>query len=260
MPPLGALLPEEGVFEVRTMDSHAWVEVFFQNIGWVIFEPTPSQPEIVYRTRTSADDENSREKESSDPAEQETDALDQDQVRDPEVDLELAVNDLQVSSTRFMDRFGWLIYSLVTLSLLFLVFIIVLFRRRTILFPVIIQNVFQKRDRQPPQWIRKWAYFERLPPIARHYRIIKIMSSRLGIVSSDNATPQEFLKIYFDAVEMDNAKSELFISTLQRALYDKKPGMYFQDIRDIYKKSIWLMVKKWFIGNRGNLPDEAQTV
>jgi len=30
-----------GVFTVTTSDAHAWVEVFFQSIGWVPFDPTP---------------------------------------------------------------------------------------------------------------------------------------------------------------------------------------------------------------------------
>ena len=30
-----------GVFTVTTSDAHAWVEVFFQSIGWIPFDPTP---------------------------------------------------------------------------------------------------------------------------------------------------------------------------------------------------------------------------
>ncbi len=33
-------------FEVNSMDSHSWPEVFFPGIGWVEFEPTISQPSI----------------------------------------------------------------------------------------------------------------------------------------------------------------------------------------------------------------------
>lgn len=37
------------VFEIRGKDSHAWTEVYFPEIGWVIFEPTTTQPQITFR-------------------------------------------------------------------------------------------------------------------------------------------------------------------------------------------------------------------
>jgi hypothetical protein len=42
-----------GVYEVSSLDSHAWPEVFFPGYGWVPFEPTASQPDIR-RSETSA--------------------------------------------------------------------------------------------------------------------------------------------------------------------------------------------------------------
>lgn len=30
-----------GVYRVRDVDAHAWVEVYFQGVGWVTFDPTP---------------------------------------------------------------------------------------------------------------------------------------------------------------------------------------------------------------------------
>jgi transglutaminase-like putative cysteine protease len=43
----GAFNLDEGYYEVRTADSHAWPEVFFSGYGWVEFEPTASQSAIV---------------------------------------------------------------------------------------------------------------------------------------------------------------------------------------------------------------------
>ncbi len=36
-----------GTFTVRASDAHAWVEIYFSGIGWVEFEPTANQPEII---------------------------------------------------------------------------------------------------------------------------------------------------------------------------------------------------------------------
>ncbi len=43
----GTYLGEEGVYEVRGEDAHAWPEVFFPGFGWVEFEPTVSQPPLI---------------------------------------------------------------------------------------------------------------------------------------------------------------------------------------------------------------------
>jgi len=46
----GKYLIDKGYYEVRGEDSHAWPEVYFTGWGWVPFEPTVSQPDIVLPT------------------------------------------------------------------------------------------------------------------------------------------------------------------------------------------------------------------
>ncbi|WP_152039777.1 transglutaminase TgpA family protein [Salinigranum salinum] len=42
----------DGEYVVRGLDSHAWVEVYFADVGWVRFDPTPASPrETAERTR-----------------------------------------------------------------------------------------------------------------------------------------------------------------------------------------------------------------
>ena len=38
---------EEGYYEVRGEDAHAWPEVYFPGYGWVEFEPTVDQPNLI---------------------------------------------------------------------------------------------------------------------------------------------------------------------------------------------------------------------
>ena len=35
---------EEGIYEVRHQNAHAWVEAFIEPVGWIQFEPTPAFP------------------------------------------------------------------------------------------------------------------------------------------------------------------------------------------------------------------------
>lgn len=41
----------EDTYVVRALNSHAWVEVYFPNHGWVSFDPTPSAPRNELRTQ-----------------------------------------------------------------------------------------------------------------------------------------------------------------------------------------------------------------
>lgn len=38
---------EQGVYQLREWDSHAWPEVFFPGYGWIEFEPTGGEPPLV---------------------------------------------------------------------------------------------------------------------------------------------------------------------------------------------------------------------
>lgn len=49
----GTLDPVTGKFQVKELDAHAWVEVYFPLYGWIEFEPTPSQAPI-FRTDSEA--------------------------------------------------------------------------------------------------------------------------------------------------------------------------------------------------------------
>ncbi|RDI72165.1 transglutaminase TgpA family protein [Halopelagius longus] len=53
---------DEGNYVVRGLDSHAWVEVYFEDVGWVRFDPTPSSPrETAESTRLTEARQNGAE-------------------------------------------------------------------------------------------------------------------------------------------------------------------------------------------------------
>ena len=43
----------KGGLEIRQKNAHAWPEVYFEGIGWVIFEPTPPIDAVIYPTGES---------------------------------------------------------------------------------------------------------------------------------------------------------------------------------------------------------------
>ena len=46
----GALNKESGEYRVRDLDAHSWVEVYFPQLGWVSFDPTPSAAPAAAQT------------------------------------------------------------------------------------------------------------------------------------------------------------------------------------------------------------------
>jgi hypothetical protein len=47
----GELDPQSGLYRIRELNAHAWVEVFFPSYGWLEFEPTANEPVIVRPAR-----------------------------------------------------------------------------------------------------------------------------------------------------------------------------------------------------------------
>jgi len=83
---------EEDRFAVRGVNSHAWVEVYFPEIGWVAFEPTPPDPRqeaeqaAVDRARAEGSD-------AVDTAETEPSSSGPGEITLPEEELQTGVND-----------------------------------------------------------------------------------------------------------------------------------------------------------------------
>ena len=49
----GSYEPATGQYTVTEADAHSWPEVFFTNYGWIPFEPTASQPELMRQATTA---------------------------------------------------------------------------------------------------------------------------------------------------------------------------------------------------------------
>jgi len=176
---------EETTFVVRQRDAHAWPEIYFPGLGWVEFEPTVAQPEII---RPSGEQDNNITNLG----------LDEEAERSRrELDRELA--DLREERDTGISEekpSGYLIVLLWTLVVgAALIFLIFTRRFRTklqwISTPVFIETVFSKAGITPPKGIQLWARRATLPPLSRAYQEINIALYRLGHNPSIDETPFE---------------------------------------------------------------------
>jgi hypothetical protein len=154
-----------GIYTVRQRDAHAWPEVYFAGYGWVEFEPTASQSPIVRQTGLEGALTN---------LSNENEFLLQ---RGPEEDRALLdrVNDAVTQQTAVADSLARLIWT--ALAVFFaagVVLIALIMRRRGMqinldLAPVAIrlEMGFHRVGLQPPVFLKRWAHYASLPPLAR---------------------------------------------------------------------------------------------
>lgn len=58
---------KDSYYTVKNADAHAWVEVYFDGIGWIPFEPTPGYVEKFYKEWKPISIEESNSYQSSNP-------------------------------------------------------------------------------------------------------------------------------------------------------------------------------------------------
>ena len=207
------------LYTVRQKDSHAWPEVFFPGIGWVEFEPTVGQPDIVRPLEDalaplipnlSAIEQRDRELEEA------------ERLRD--MNSQAAARNAKNSSLTLI----WItaIFASLILLLALAAFLLpalgipglAVWLERGLSrlglqppqniqrwaersanqqviqlkpVPVLIEAALEKIGLRPPRLLRQWARRSQLPALALAYTEINRSLSRLGQPAAANDTPGE---------------------------------------------------------------------
>jgi len=77
-------LVDDNTYEVRGMNAHAWVEVYFEDIGWIPFEPTPASDRIDSEQQAIDEDGLSDETEFGEEQTRPGETVGPDGVEEPE--------------------------------------------------------------------------------------------------------------------------------------------------------------------------------
>ena len=179
---------EELTYVVRQRDAHAWPEVYFPSVGWVEFEPTSAQPDII---RLQSNDNGA---EYSDPFS--NNALEEMRRREYEAELALLREQRRSTDPDVPDQnplivVYWIILLVLGGSILYLGW---RFRSRLVYIqsgPAIIEAVFIKMGIRPPKTVQLWARKAELPPLAKAYSEINQALTRLGKQAKAADTPAE---------------------------------------------------------------------
>jgi hypothetical protein len=204
-------------FSVRIADSHSWVEVYFNGQGWLILEPTPSQPSVVFPSEKLIEDEIGR-----------VEALFL-QPPDEVEDLGRIKEFIQLSE-KYAVEVEEVEGANQNPQKIFSVFIIILglglgaagityltfFRQNSIQAPLMIERAYKGKT-NAPAWVRRWAEFEKLSPDEKNFVRLRTLSRLVIKQDPRQLTPKEFFAKLFERIHYSNPNE--FSDEYQRILF-----------------------------------------
>ena len=232
-------------FEVRVRDSHSWVEVYFPNHGWVIFEPTPSQPRMTYE-----EDEGSGETEIALDASAQDEAGSDDGIQYPQAGIgENMPEDIEIADQSPVDIRKTLIWISAGVLVVFLLFALiqgVFFQVEQNEFPIFLRKRLEKREIKIPKWLDSWAEFEGLGPVRKIYVKLK-RYSRWILDGNDKAeTPREFIQRLAVEVEIEEAQMQVFLEQFHEEVYSSAGPEDWQESEKVYRLILkGIVIKMW---------------
>jgi len=182
--------PLNDSFTIRKRDSHAWPEVYFNDYGWVVFEPTVSQPAYILPAGLESAADYTRSE-----GQQDIPLL--DDLPEMEEDLPGALPEdnvggleetdggrfFRVNSTRLI--WGMIIAFLMVLALTILILVRPSFFKVDIKpLPVLLEEALIERGKNVPGWLRRWRYLAQMSSAEKAYhqlgQSIRIMGRSLN--------------------------------------------------------------------------------
>ena len=219
-------------FTIRRKDSHAWPEVYFENYGWIEFEPTAAQPQ---RTLPSGELTSSS--------------------RSPDLPTNPLLNPDEIPTDiapPFSGPVGPLpdqnsaeaaVVIITTFVVLLLVVLVIWMRRTnrlrflTIPLPVLISSSLENRGISPPKWLRNWSNHIRLTPMEKLFSRINWMLILLGRRPQPSQTPAERVDTLVSAAPDARNDAYTFLAEYHKEEYSEKHGNY--SLAKITSRRLW---------------------
>jgi transglutaminase-like putative cysteine protease len=212
------------VYLVRQKDAHAWPEVYFPNIGWVIFEPTVSQSTLS--------------RPSGEPIASDLSLA--DRLRSNPVDHQELGSERQLptddGSTSTAPKSFWttgniilFIFAQFALGAILIIAwqlmrgfrFYTLIERISISVPETIERLLIKLGIPPPVFLTSWIYYMKLPPTSRSYMEINHALERIGKMPNVNDTPAERAAALATALPSAAGPVQWLLAEYQTSIYSR---------------------------------------
>ena len=219
-------ISETSTYVVRYKDAHAWPEVFFPGIGWVIFEPTVSQAPLFRPSGETTTDPNESQTGQGQDNPQNLQGLN-DRDRQNPGDNGPLQNSGQ--STNF-----WSLGNIVKLIVLFFALVLLviviwqvrrgfkvkpLLERISIEVPERLEKGLRRLGIRPPDFLVNWVFSMRLPGLSRSYLEINHALKRIGRKPAIQDTPKERTASLISAIPAASIPANRLLAEYQTSAY-----------------------------------------
>jgi len=240
--------PQQGdttiTYTVRRKDYHAWPEVFFPNIGWVEFEPTAGQDELI---RPSTDQPVLTVPTAASPA---------TPVPTPEGgllgnDRALQETDLSnIATTPWYVTYRGTLNRILVLLILTVLWLYNLHSGWVSKIPHYLESRAAQNGSTPPRWIHAWAAWTRLSPLERSFESVNFSLRSFGERLPIHASAGERAKALISLLPAARNQVQILTERHQAALFTREGPSNLREARQaatsIILHTIWARLIKWW--------------
>jgi len=230
-------------YEVRDKDNHAWPEVYFEGVGWIAFEPTPSQLNIDYpeeRNSTSSDDQMIQKSNAQNSTQANSDSLrpnlwereNLDSLQN-ETESQSQINNLNLKS--------WYIIG-IGLVLCLLLWVLIHTSLKGQRVPVYLETKLNQRGIASPNWLANWSHYIQLSTIEKIFIQLDSMLVLLGNRPNSADTPRQKVNQLLKRIPNGKDCLDILLKEYERELF----GPYQADLI-IARKSLGKLWKMTLI-------------
>jgi hypothetical protein len=226
---------------VRQREAHSWPEVFFSGVGWVEFEPTTSQPDLVRP-------EGNPEDLAADNPFSQFDPSANTPLNQSPGELQGFLNaegaglggEITQSPTSIVLT---VILVLAALALIGFSMFAVRTRRLRLARPIpqVLESGFRRLGVKPPRLVINWSRASRLPPVSRAYNEINRGLGRLGLKPGLDNTPAERAAAIGSLLPSVAAPATNLVQEYQRVVYGSGDG----DVESAQKDARTIRNRSW---------------
>ena len=215
----GTYDPLTNAYTVLANDAHAWPEVYFTGLGWIIFEPTVSQPALTFVTGGSGTNTGTQ------PATPTPSRIGGGSTQPSDQPGQNQPGSTSSGGTQALIQNIFVgLGILAGLGFLVALFRVARPRLEEIALPVRVEKTLTKYHLGVPRWLHRWSLRMSLTPFEKAFMSLVQALRLLGKPVLPAQTPAERVMILSEALPEARQPAETLLIEYQRAEYSPYPA------------------------------------